>query len=184
MMLCWILNLLDFPFCFPASLNLLNLLTCHLCYLFHDRGHHTGKAELRTNCPKLSVFALLRQRENRNKIMVTWRVVWTEVMEATQFRVQGVPCVYFAAWQSGRIMWTYKSWSLALHCMRFACILRVFKKNAAEIVHCLSGFIWHTQFSSWNCVIMSRLSELSVFNKEDKMCRPVGLQDQSWELLV
>lgn len=80
-------ELIWLPILFPASINLLISLTCHLCYLFRDRGYRTGKAELWTNCPKLSVFALLRQRENRNKTMATWCVVWTEVMEATQFRV-------------------------------------------------------------------------------------------------
>ncbi len=156
MMLCWILNLLDFPFCFPASLNLaeLDLLVISvICSM--TEGITQVKQSYEPTALNSVFLPYCANVKTRNKIMVTWRVVWTEVMEATQFRVQGVPCVYFAAWQSGRIMWTYKSWSLALHCMRFACILRVFKKMPAEIVHCLSGFIWHTQFSSWNCVIMS-----------------------------
>ncbi len=78
---------------------------------------------------------------NTNETLVTWCDVWKDAMEATQFRVWGIPRVYFLC-----ILWAVKfHLDIGLHRVSTKSIAYnllaqwelVFNKNIAEITQCM-----------------------------------------------
>ncbi len=142
--LSWFLNNTTLGFFFWVGMNF----SFVMCVLLRSvpTGNRIDKLISNILVTSHEVIAQLKQcyeqtALNRNETLVTWCDVWKDAMEATQFRVWGIPRVYFLC-----ILWAVKfHLDIGLHRVSTKTIAYnllaqwelVFNKNIAEITQCM-----------------------------------------------